>query len=113
VEAIAAGLAQGGSVDGYVWDTLSKTHPELTSHTRVVTESPKFGFPPIVASSSVSKLDITALQKVLTQMAHDREGLSLLDSLNLNGFVIGSQRLFDSIADMYHFVETKRINAAP
>jgi len=113
VEAIASGLAQGGSVDGYVWDTLSKTHPELTSRTRVVTESPKFGFPPIVASSSVSKHDIAALQNVLTQMVHDKEGASLLDSLNLNGFVIGNPRLFDSIADMNRFVEKKRINVAP
>ena len=113
VEAIAAGLAQGGSVDGYVWDMLSKTHPELTSRTRVVTESPKFGFPPIVASRSASRPDVAALQNVLTQMASDKEGLALLDSLNLNGFAVSNQRLFDSIAEMHHFVEKKRINVAP
>lgn len=113
VEAIASGLAQGGSVDGYVWDTLSRTHPELTSRTRVVTESPKFGFPPIAASRSVSLKNISALQKVLTNMAHDKEGAYLLDSLNLNGFVGGNQHLFDSIADMYHFVDKQRINVVP
>ena len=113
VQAIASGLAQGGSVDGYVWDTLAKTHPELTSRTRVVAESPQFGFPPIVASRSVSKHDIAALQKVLTHMADDKEGAFLLDKFNLNGFVPGNPHLFDSIADMHHFMENKRTHAAP
>ncbi|HQS58786.1 MAG: ABC transporter substrate-binding protein [Gallionellales bacterium 35-53-114] len=113
VEAIAAGLAQGGSVDGYVWDTLSRTHPELTSRTRVVNESPKFGFPPIVSSRSVSKHDIASLQEVVTQMKYDKEGAYLLNEFNLNGFVPGNPHLFDSISDMYHFVEQMRTHAAP
>lgn len=112
VEAVAAGLAQGGAVDGYVWDTLSRTHPELTSRTRIVTESPQFGFPPIVASRSVSKRDIKAFQKVLFSMVDDDEGASLLDKLNLNGFVYGNKILYSSIADMSRFVEKKRLNAS-
>lgn len=111
VEAVASGLAQGGAVDGYVWDTLSRTHPELTSRTRIVIESPQFGFPPIVASRSVSMRKITSLQKVLFSMVHDDEGASLLDRLNINGFVYGNDHLYDSIADMSRFVEKQRINA--
>jgi phosphonate transport system substrate-binding protein len=111
VEAVASGLAQGGAVDGYVWDTLSRTHPELTSRTRVVTESPQFAFPPIVASRSVSKRDMKAFQNVLFSMEDDVEGESLLDKLNLNGFVYGSETLFASIADMSRFVEKKRLHA--
>lgn len=113
VEAVAAGLAQGGSVDGYVWDTLSKTHPELTKRTRVVNESPKFGFPPIVASRSASIHDIATVQQVLIQMANDKEGAYLLDKFNLNGFVSGNSHLFDSIENMYQFVEKRHTNAAP
>ena len=113
VEAIAAGVAQGGSVDGYVWDTLSKTHPELTSGTRIVNTSPQFGFPPIVASISVSKQDIVSLQEVLFDMAHDTEGADLLDRLNINGFGYGNEHLYDSIEDMSRFVEKRqRINAS-
>ncbi len=111
VEAVASGLAQGGAVDGYVWDTLSRTHPELTSRTRIVTESPQFGFPPIVASSSVSMRDIGNFQKILFGMGRDEEGIVLLDRLNINGFVKGDDHLFDSIADMSRFVEEQRINA--
>jgi phosphonate transport system substrate-binding protein len=112
VEAVGSGLAQGGAVDGYVWDTLSRTHPELTSQTRIVTESPQFGFPPIVASRSVSKRDTASLQKVLLSMGNDVEGVYLLDRLNINGFVYGNEDLYKSIADMSRFVEKKRLNAS-
>jgi phosphonate transport system substrate-binding protein len=49
IEAVAAGLTQGGAVDGYIWDSLSRLHPELTVATRVAWRSPEYGFPPIVA----------------------------------------------------------------
>lgn len=112
VEAVAEGVVQGGSVDGYVWDTLSKIHPELTSGTRIVNTSPKFGFPPIVASISVMKRDIVSLQEVLFDMAHDTEGANLLDRLNITGFEHGNDHLYDSIAEMSRFVERQRINAS-
>ena len=113
VEAVASGLAHGGAVDSYVWDTLSRTHPELTSRTRIVTESPQFAFPPIVASPSVSMSDLKAFQTVLFSMEENAEGASLLDKLNLNGFVYGNASLYASIADMSRFVERRRINVAP
>lgn len=112
VEAVAAGVVQGGAVDGYVWDTLSRIHPELTSGTRIVNQSPQFGFPPIVASTSVLKRDIASLQEVLFNMKRDSEGAYLLDRLNINGFGYGNEHLYDSIADMSRFVERQRINAS-
>ena len=112
VEAVASGLAQGGSVDGYVWDTLSRTHPELTSRTRILIESPKFGHTPIVAGPSASNNDIAKMQQVLFNMVHDVEGRYLLDQLNLGGFVYGNEHLYDSIADMSRFVEKQRLNAS-
>lgn len=108
VEAVAAGLAQGGAVDGYVWDVLSRSHPELTSRTRIVNESPQFGHPPIVAAKFVSKQDIAAIRRVLFHMAQDGEGSFLLGQLQLGGFVKGDERLYESIAVMSRFVEKQR-----
>jgi phosphonate transport system substrate-binding protein len=112
VEAVATGLAQGGAVDGYVWDTLAISHPELTSRTRIVSKSPQFGHPPFVASAATSKQDIAAIQQVLFHMTHDEEGIRLLGRLNLNGFVHGNDSLFDSIKEMSQFVERSRNVAA-
>lgn len=100
VEAVAAGLANGGAVDGYVWETLHRSHPELTSKTRVVEQSPEFGFPPFVTRSSLPDADFVVLQQVLIAMHDDREGKKLLAQLNLDGFIPGERRLFDGIARM-------------
>ncbi|MFZ2300324.1 MAG: PhnD/SsuA/transferrin family substrate-binding protein [Gallionella sp.] len=112
VEAVASGLAQGGAVDGYVWDMLARSHPELTSKTRIVDKSPQFGHPPFVASAATSKQDIAAIQQVLFRMTHDEEGGRLLDRLNLDGFVYGDGRLFDGIEEMSRFVDKARNNAS-
>ena len=54
VRAVATGLAESGSIDGYVWDVMREREPELINKTRVVYTSEKLGFPPIVGLKSAS-----------------------------------------------------------
>lgn len=105
VEAVAAGLAQGGAVDGYVWETLRFHHPELVARTRVAQKSPEFGFPPFVARAHTPLRDFNAMQRVLVAMRDDPEGLVLLGKLNLNGFAPGEDKLFEGIAAMMRAVD--------
>lgn len=100
VEAVAAGVADGGAVDGYVWDTLAKVNPALTGNTRIVAKSEKFGFPPFVARRNIADPDFDAIQRVLIEMSRDPQGRHLLAQLNLDGFSIEEENLFDSIAEM-------------
>lgn len=104
VQAVAAGLAQGGAVDGYVWETLRIYHPDLTGRTRVVAKSPQFGHPPFAARSSISSQEFAQMQAVLVGMTGDAEGRRLLRQLNLDGFVPGDPQLFDSVARMMRAV---------
>lgn len=98
VDAVAAGVAQGGSVDGYVWDTLQVLHPELTQRTRVASKSQEFGFPPFVARANLPDSEFRQLQDVLVRMRSEQAGLALLRKLNLDGFQPGSDQLFAGIA---------------
>ena len=82
---------RAGAVDGYVWDTLALSHPEMTAQTRIVSKSPQFGSAPFVASRTNSPIQIAALQRVLIQMARDKEGRDLLKTLNLDGFGYGNE----------------------
>lgn len=100
VDAVAVELAQGGAMDGYVWETLRRSHPQLTARTRVVEQSPEFGFPPFVARSTLPDSDFTALRHALIAMRDDDEGKELLRQLNLDGFMPGDRKLYDSIARM-------------
>lgn len=104
IEAVAADVAQGGAVDGYVWETLALLHPELAAKTRVVAKSPQFGHPPFAARGDIPRQDFDAMQTVLLGMARDPEGAPLLKQLNLDGFVRGEPKLFDSIAAMMRAV---------
>lgn len=100
VEAVAVGMANGGAVDGYVWDTLNRIHPEITGRTRVVAQSGLFGFPPFVAAGALSQTDFHAVQSVLMDMGRDETGARFLERLNLDGFVAGEPALYDEIAHM-------------
>lgn len=100
VEAVGVGLANGGAVDGYVWETLAQTHPDLTRATRVVTRSGNLGFPPFVARRNVAESDFQAFKAALLDMSADPAGRELLSSLRLDGMVPGDETLFDEIARM-------------
>lgn len=100
IEAVGVGLAQGGAVDGYVWDTLGAAHPELTAATRIVSRSPELGYPPFVARGNIPEDSFRKMQSVLLSMARDPQGARLLKILNLDGFIVGNDQLFEDIAIM-------------
>ena len=100
IEAVADGLAHGGSVDSFVWDSLDKIKSDITRRTWVVSQSPEYGFPPFVAHHAVHRKSFLAMQQMLLSMADDPQGKMLLQRLNLDGFIPGSPKLYDGVADM-------------
>jgi phosphonate transport system substrate-binding protein len=100
VEAVASGVAEGASMDSFVWDTLARIKPELTERTRIIGKSPEYGFPPFAAHRSVAPQDFAAMQRVLLDMPKDAIGRDLLKKLNLDGFIIGERRLYDGVVEM-------------
>jgi phosphonate transport system substrate-binding protein len=98
VRAVASGLALSGSVDGYVYELLSETNPELVAATRVVRASDWFGFPPIASPASASgSLAVTAIKAALLGMHQDALGQEVLAQLRLDRFAVESPELFASI----------------
>jgi phosphonate transport system substrate-binding protein len=96
-EAVAAQLADAGSIDGYVWETMREQRMSAALGTKVVWKSPLHGFPPIVAKRSASHPYLSAFGEALLSMPEDPEGKQLLVALNLTGFVRGDAGIFDSI----------------
>lgn len=105
IEAVAVGLADGGSVDGYVWETLKYYEPELVKGTRVASRSPQFGHPPIVARTGLSESVTQAVRDSFVQMPETPAGRDLLNALNLDGFARESPDLFASITEMMRYIE--------
>jgi len=99
VRAVASGLAQSGSVDGYVWEVMSSLEPELTFRTKVIRKSELLGFPPVAClAAQVNSTDVELIRKALLSMAEDPEGRAILSLLKLDGFAEEPQNLYDPIA---------------
>ncbi len=105
VRAVAAGLAQSGSVDGYVWEVVREIEPELTRRTRVVRKSELLGFPPVAANVRLRATPtVRKIAEALNTMAESDAGRALLDTLRLDGFTPGGMDLFAGIARKYREV---------
>jgi len=99
VRAVASGLAQSGSVDGYVYEVLKEVEPGLTGATRVVRASPWFGFPPIAGPlAAVGTADRDRLRQALLTAHQDERGRALLKALRLDAFADEPPSLFDTVA---------------
>lgn len=99
IRAVASGLAQSGSVDGYVWDVMRELEPGLVGQTRIVRRSEWLGFPPVASSKALaSDPRIARLKEALTTMDRDGNGQKVLALLRLDGFLATEPALFDTIA---------------
>jgi phosphonate transport system substrate-binding protein len=100
VEAVAAGLAEAGAVDGFVWEMLARRRPEITRHTRVIERSPEYAFPPLVTSVLLAPDRHALLERVFLGMHEDAQGRELLAELGLSGFARGDRSDYDEILHM-------------
>jgi len=106
IRAVAAGLAGSGSVDGYIWDVMSNREPALVSKTRVLRRSELLGFPPVAClRSNHESAGITQLANALVRTSEDDQGRRLLSMLQLDGFAIEPDSLFDDIAAKFALIQ--------
>jgi phosphonate transport system substrate-binding protein len=107
VRAVAAGLAQSGSVDGYVWEVLASMEPALTGPTEIVTKSKLLGFPPIAClKMQEHSAETDLMREALVGMPNDQAGRDILGLLKLDGFSVEQPSLFDTIAQNMKLVRT-------
>jgi len=99
VRSVAGGLTRSGSVDGYVWESLSQGEPNLTENTRVIAKSEWMGFPPFAARSDrATAPDVRRFELFLKTLHESEAGQDVLSLLYLDRVVDGDATLFDSIA---------------
>jgi ABC-type phosphate/phosphonate transport system substrate-binding protein len=108
VRAVASGLAQSGSVDGYVWEALTVAEPSLPAATRVVARSEWLGFPPIAClRDRADSPRMRALADALERMGESPQGRAVLAMLQLDGFSQAEPDLFDGIAALARTVDER------
>ena len=99
VRAVASGLAESGSVDGYVWEVIAEIEPELAKRTKVIARSEWLGFPPVACLKRLkSQPETQAVERALLNMQSDPDGAEVLRLLRLDGFVAAPPKIYDGIA---------------
>jgi phosphonate transport system substrate-binding protein len=99
VRAVAGGLTRSGSVDGYVWEVLTRVEPGLTARTRVVTRSEWLGFPPFAARADrAAEPRVQRFAAALHDLPASPLGREALGLLFLDRIEPADPRLFDGIA---------------
>jgi phosphonate transport system substrate-binding protein len=108
VRAVAAGLAESGSIDGYVWDVMREREPELVNKTRVVYRSERLGFPPIVGLQATRDTALAdALSQAFLDMSSGPLGRDILAILELDGFVRRGPELYQGTLDKWLVVRAQ------
>jgi len=108
VRAVATGLAESGSMDGYVWDVMRAREPELIDKTRVVYTSEKLGFPPIVGLKSASDPALAkAISDAFIDMPTHPIGRQILAILDLDGFTKADPDLYQGTLEKWLFVKAQ------
>lgn len=110
-EAVAAQLADAGTIDGYVWETMRQQGMNAVAQTEVVWQSERFGFPPLVSKRGNRHPYRDALRQALFGMDQNSAGLELLTALNLSGFTAGGVHLYDSIRRQARSVAASGVGA--
>jgi len=106
IRAVASGLTDSGSVDGYVWDVMQETEPELVAATRVIRQSEPMGFPPIACAALMKDTAVTReITAALMRMHEDDLGQRILATLRLDGFQPSDPHLYDGIAERYEDIK--------
>jgi len=108
IRAVGAGLAQSGSIDGYVWEVMTEREPEFIRKSRIIFKSEWLGFPPIVAPAVVKDAPVVkAFGAALLEMPADPLGRDILRVLALDGFTTGTPDMYQSTLEKWLVVKAQ------
>lgn len=97
IEAVAERVADGAAVDSYVWEYLNRREPQYTAKTKIIQQSEKFGFPPLVYRIGIDEELRRRMTDALLGMENDPEGKALLAELMLDRFTTAPSNLYDNV----------------
>lgn len=104
IEAVAAGIANGASVDSIVYDFAIARDPSLARKVRIIDRSPPFGIPPVVISPDIRPQLRSLLQQALFNLSTDPNAREALNALGFEGFVEIDDSSYDSVRQVVETV---------
>jgi phosphonate transport system substrate-binding protein len=107
IRAVATGLAESGTVDGYVWEVMKGREPDLVDRTRIVFRSEPFGFPPIAMLETSNLPAEQELGTAFLSMNTQPLGPEILSRLALDGFTTPGPELYANTAEKWRVLQSQ------
>jgi phosphonate transport system substrate-binding protein len=104
IRSVADGLADGAAVDSLVLEFALDRDPALADRINIIYTSPPFGIPPVVVSPLIRPQQHAQLEEIFLNMHTTNAGLEALQSLDVEGFTIVSEELYDAAAEIENAV---------
>ncbi|MHB8232687.1 MAG: substrate-binding domain-containing protein [bacterium] len=86
IKAVAAGIADGASVDSIVYFYTYDKYKSVRLHTKIILKSPLFPIPPIVMPDGINKKLRDKVRIILLNMSKNPKGKLILKELSIDGF---------------------------
>jgi phosphonate transport system substrate-binding protein len=109
IRAVATGLAESGTVNGYVWKVMKDREPELADRTRIVFRSEPLGFPPIATLETSDELPAEQeLETALLSINSQPLGAEILSRLALDGFTTPPPGLYENTEAKWRALRSRK-----
>ena len=107
IKAVAEKQTDGAAVDSLIWEFINKIDPSVTARTKIIEKSPPYGIPPIVVNPDLDPETKKRLKEILLTLHDDGKGAALLAKIQIDRFVEGNDRMYDTVRDMSRWLEPK------
>ncbi|UCG53941.1 MAG: PhnD/SsuA/transferrin family substrate-binding protein [Dehalococcoidia bacterium] len=97
---VANNLVDGAAVDSLVYDQLIENNPNLADNTKIIEIWGPYGIPPVVVNPAMDSQLKRELQELFLSIHRTTEGVSLLNDLDIDKFVLVPDDIYDSIRQM-------------
>jgi len=108
VQAVATGVADAAAVHSIVWHSAKTEDPSLALRLKEIWQSPAFGPPPVVVSTTMSPESEEALRQAFLALHEDEGCRKLMASLGIERFVAADDKHYRSAAEL-----VRRFQSAP
>jgi phosphonate transport system substrate-binding protein len=97
LRAVLNGYVDGAAIHSLVYDKMISESPDIAEKIKILEKSQPFGIPPIVGSRNMDPKLKNQIQSVLLEMHNDARGRAILNSLQIDRFVIPEKNHFDPL----------------
>lgn len=100
IQLVSKNVVDAASIDGLIYDYISKKSPEKVKNIRIIEKSEYMGIPPVVTSMGIDKELKKKLEGIFLNIHNDSLGKIILNELMIDKFVVTSDTLYNKLDSM-------------